>query len=120
MEVVNINEKFGKFSDQWSPKIVGELNGQQVKLAKLQGEFVWHSHEHEDEMFMVFKGELIMHFRDKSVTVRPGEFITVPRGVEHLPVVEGEEVHLMLFEPTGTLHTGEVDHELTNNDQQWI
>ncbi|MGB3466700.1 MAG: cupin domain-containing protein [Cyclobacteriaceae bacterium] len=99
MKVINIEEKFSKFTDQWSPKIVSELNGQQVKLAKLEGEFVWHSHEHEDELFMVFKGILKMHFRDKTVTVKPGEFITVPKGVEHCPVAENGEVHLLLFEP---------------------
>ena len=120
MEAVNLTEKFNKFHDQWSPKIVGELNGQYVKLAKLSGEFVWHSHEHEDELFMVQKGVLTMHFRDKKVTVNPGEFLIVPRGVEHFPVVEGEEVHLLLFEPKNTLHTGEVEHERTDNDQQWI
>ena len=120
MDVVNLSEKFGLFTDQWSPKIVGELNGQYVKLAKLQGEFVWHSHEAEDELFMVFKGQLTMHFRDKAVQVNPGEFLVVPKGVEHRPVVAGEEVHLLLFEPKDTLHTGEVVHEKTNNDQQWI
>ncbi len=120
MEAVNLLEKFGKFTDQWSPKIVGELNGQFVKLAKLQGEFVWHSHEHEDELFMVFKGHLTMHFRDKIVQVKPGEFLIVPKGVEHFPVVEGEEVHLLLFEPKNTLHTGEVEFEKADNDQQWI
>lgn len=120
MEVINLKDKFSKFNDQWSPKIVGELNGQYVKLAKLQGEFVWHSHENEDELFMVFQGILTMHFRDKSVIVKPGEFLTVPRGVEHYPVVEGDEVHLLLFEPKDTLHTGEVEFERADNDQQWI
>ena len=120
MDVVNISEKFGMFAEQWSPKIVGELNGQYVKLAKLQGEFVWHSHADEDELFLVFKGVLTMHFRDKTVRVNPGEFLVVPRGVEHLPVVEDEEVHLMLFEPKETLHTGEVAHEKTDNNQQWL
>jgi len=120
MNTVNLIDKFSKFTDQWSPKIVGELNGQYVKLAKLQGEFVWHSHEHEDELFMVFKGILTMHFRDKKVTVKPGEFLVVPKGVEHFPVVEGEEVHLLLFEPKNTLHTGEVEFERADNDQQWV
>ncbi|MEL7147292.1 MAG: cupin domain-containing protein [Bacteroidota bacterium] len=120
MDIVNIGEKFKLFQEQWSPKIVGELNGQYVKLAKLQGEFVWHSHEEEDELFMVFQGKLTMHFREKTVVVNPGEFLIVPKGVEHLPVVEGEEVHLLLFEPKQTLHTGEVHHAKTDNDQQWL
>ena len=120
MEVVNLSQKFEMFNDHWSPKIVGELNGQHVKLAKIKGEFVWHSHEEEDELFMVFKGQLTMHFRDKTVLVNPGEFLIVPKGVEHLPEVKGEEVHLLLFEPVATRHTGEVVHEKTNNDQKWL
>jgi mannose-6-phosphate isomerase-like protein (cupin superfamily) len=105
MSVVNLAEKLAGFSEHWSPRIVGELNGQQVKLAKLHGEFVWHHHEHEDELFLVLKGTLLMRLRDREVTVREGEFLIVPRGVEHLPVAE-EEVHVLLFEPATTLNTG--------------
>jgi mannose-6-phosphate isomerase-like protein (cupin superfamily) len=112
MNVVNLSKKFASFSEHWSPKIVGELNGQQVKLAKLQGEFVWHSHEHEDELFLVMKGVLRMQFRDREVVVREGEFIVVPAGVEHRPVTD-EEVHVMLFEPASTLNTGNVRDERT-------
>lgn len=106
--VVNLGAKLGSFSDQWSPKIVGEVNGQHVKVAKLQGEFVWHSHANEDELFLVVKGRLTMHLRDKTVTLDPGEFIVIPKGVEHCPVAD-EEVHLMLIEPAGILHSGGVD-----------
>lgn len=106
--VVSLAAKLGSFSDQWSPKIVGEVNGQHVKVAKLQGEFVWHSHEHEDELFLVVKGRLTMHLRDKTVTINPGEFIVIPKGVEHCPVAE-EEVHLVLIEPAGILHSGGVE-----------
>ncbi|KYG72811.1 cupin domain-containing protein [Roseivirga echinicomitans] len=117
----NISEKFSKFSAQWTPKIVGELNGQLVKLAKLKDDFVWHSHENEDEMFLVWKGTLIMEFRDRTETIKEGEMIIVPKGVEHNPRTEnGEEVWVMLFEPAATLHTGEVVDERTHNDQEWI
>jgi mannose-6-phosphate isomerase-like protein (cupin superfamily) len=111
-KVVNVAERLAGFTEHWSPRIVGELNGQQVKLAKLHGEFVWHHHEHEDELFYVIRGTLSMRLRDGDVTVRPGEFLIVPRGVEHLPVAE-EEVHLMLFEPASTLNTGNVRNERT-------
>ncbi|MDW3194086.1 MAG: cupin domain-containing protein [Cytophagales bacterium] len=121
MDVINIKDKFGSFQEHWTPKIIGELNGQQVKLAKLSGEFVWHSHEDEDELFMIFKGTLIMEFRDRTEIVREGETIIVPRGVEHFPRTEnGEEVWVLLFEPAATRHTGEVEHERTVNDQEWI
>ncbi|MEM6353292.1 MAG: cupin domain-containing protein [Cyanobacteria bacterium P01_D01_bin.14] len=113
ISVVNVAEKLALFSDRWSPKIVGELNGQQVKLVKLQGEFVWHHHEDADELFWVLKGQMQMRFRDRTETVKPGEFIIVPRGVEHQPVAE-EEVHVLLLEPAGTLNTGNVvDDEKT-------
>ena len=112
MEVVNLNEKFSLLTDRWSPKIIGELNGQYVKLAKVQGEFVWHTHQEEDELFYVVKGTLKIEFRDKVIVLNPGEMMIVPRGVEHNPVAE-EEVWLMLFEPAETKHTGEVEHELT-------
>ena len=117
---INLQEKFDQFTAHWTPKIIGELNGQYVKLAKLQGEFVWHSHEQEDELFMVIQGILYMDFRDRTETVRPGELLIVPRGVEHRPRTAGEEIQILLFEPQSTLHTGEVDHELTVNDQEWI
>lgn len=116
--VVNISDKFGLFHDHWKPHIVGELNGQQVKLAKLKGEFVWHSHEHEDEAFIIYKGTLYMEFRDRTEVVKEGEMIIVPKGVEHNPYTkEGEEVWVMLFEPAATRHTGAVEHERTHNDQ---
>src|SRR5258707_3337838 len=98
MKTVNLKEKFRSFNDQWSPKILGEVNDSYVKAVKLQGEFVWHHHDHEDEMFLVVKGELRMRFRDHEETVRPGEFIIVPRGVEHLPSAE-QETHILMFEP---------------------
>jgi len=112
MDKVNIAEKFTQFSEHWSPKIVGEVNNFHVKLAKLKGEFVWHHHEEEDEMFLVIKGRLLMKFRDRDVTIDEGEFIIVPHGVEHLPVA-GEEVELILFEPAGTLNTGNLQNERT-------
>ena len=120
-EPINILSKFDGFQEHWTPKIIGELNGQQVKLAKLKGEFVWHSHEHEDELFMIFKGTLIMEFRDKTKVVKEGEMITVPKGVEHFPRTENdEEVWVLLFEPMNTKHTGEVEHEKTVHNQEWI
>ena len=118
MEKVNIAQKLGLFDEHWSPRIVGELNESYVKLAKLSGEFVWHHHENEDEMFLVIKGRLLMKFRERDVIVEAGEFIIVPRGVEHLPVAEGE-VHIMLFEPKTTVNTGNVESERTAADQ-WI
>jgi mannose-6-phosphate isomerase-like protein (cupin superfamily) len=112
MEKINIKEKFSQFSDHWNPRIIGELNGQQVKAAKLKGEFIWHQHEQEDEMFLVTKGKLRMEFRDRTVEIAEGEFIIVPHGVEHRPVAE-EEVELLLFEPASTLNTGNVLNERT-------
>lgn len=112
MEKVNVNEKFALFNDHWSPKIIGELNGQEVKLAKLKGEFVWHDHANEDELFFIVKGILKLEFRDKTIELHPGEMLVVPRGVEHKPIAE-EEVWVMLFEPASTKHTGDVQHELT-------
>lgn len=119
MKKVNIKEKFEMFSDHWNPRIVGELNGQQLKLAKLKGEFIWHTHENEDEMFYVVKGKLKIEFRDKTVELEENDFLIVPRGVEHKPVAQ-DEVHVMLFEPASTLHTGKEKHKLTNNDQNFI
>ncbi len=112
MEKVNLEQKFGLFSEHWSPKIVGELNGQHVKLAKLKGEFIWHKHENEDELFFVVKGILKMEFRNKTVYVHENEFIIVPKGTEHRPVTD-EEVLVMLFEPISTVNTGNENTELT-------
>jgi mannose-6-phosphate isomerase-like protein (cupin superfamily) len=115
MEKINLDQKLSLFSDHWNPRIVGELNGQHVKLAKLKGEFVWHHHEHEDELFYVVKGKLRMEFRDKTVEIEPGEMIVVPKGVEHKPVAV-EEVHVMLFEPATTLNTGNIENERTRKE----
>lgn len=112
MEKVNLAEKFALFADRWSPKVVAELNGQQVKLVKLLGEFVWHRHDGEDELFFVVRGRFCMEFRDRSVWVEAGEFLVVPRGVEHRPVAE-EEAHVLLFEPATTLNTGATRNERT-------
>ena len=112
LPVVNLEAKLALFSEHWSPRIVGELNGQEVKIVKIKGPFVWHHHDDEDELFMVLRGRLEMQFRDRSAFVGPGELIIVPRGVEHRPVAE-EEVHMLLFEPAGTRNTGNVDSELT-------
>lgn len=119
MDKVNLAQKFGMFDEYWSPRIVGELNGQQVKLAKLKGEFVWHSHADEDEMFLVIKGEFTMQFRDRNVDVKEGEFLIVPRGIDHCPLAP-EECHLLLFEPAETKHTGEVTSPLTVHHQPRI
>jgi len=115
MEKVNLAEKLSRFTDYWSPKIVGELNGQYVKLVKLKGEFVWHKHEHEDEMFFVVEGILKMELRDKTIEISKNEFIVVPKGIEHRPVAEAE-VWLMLFEPVSTLNTGDQKNEFTKQD----
>ena len=119
MQKVNLAEKFALFTEHWSPKIAGELNGQQVKLVKFKGEFVFHHHEAEDELFYVVKGSFDMHFTDKVVTINEGEFIIVPRGVEHKPVA-AEEVHVMLFEPATTLNTGNTENEKTVKDLESI
>jgi mannose-6-phosphate isomerase-like protein (cupin superfamily) len=112
MEIVNLAEKLSKVNDYWSPKIVGELNDSYVKVVKLKGAFVWHHHNDEDEMFLVVKGRMKMRFRDRDVLVSPGEFIIVPKGVEHLPEAE-EEVHIVLLEPKTTLNSGNVRNERT-------
>ena len=112
MNIVDLNEKFTLFDDYWSPKIAGELNGQYVKLAKLKGEFVWHHHEDEDELFMVVKGELTIKLRDQDIKLGEGQFFIIPRGVEHLPIAE-EECHVMLFEPKSVLNTGNMKNEKT-------
>ncbi len=112
MEKVSLGEKFGRVKEYWNPKIVGEVNDSYVKLVKLKGEFVWHHHEQEDELFLVVKGTLRMRFRDREVRIQEDEFLIVPRGVEHLPVAD-EEVHVVLFEPKSTLNTGNVQNERT-------
>jgi mannose-6-phosphate isomerase-like protein (cupin superfamily) len=112
MEKVNLQEKFSLFSDHFKPRIAGELNGQQVKLVKFDGPFVWHHHDVEDELFLVVKGRFRMEFRDRHVWIEKGEFLIVPHGVEHRPVAE-EEVHVLLFEPAATLNTGNVQNDLT-------
>lgn len=109
---VTLDEKFSQFSDHWNPRIIGELNGQHVKAAKLRGEFIWHHHDNEDELFLVTKGTLIMRFQTSEVTLVEGEFLIVPRGVEHQPYAP-EEVHVILFEPVSTLNTGNVTNEKT-------
>ncbi len=119
MDKVNLIEKFSLFAEHWTPKIVGELNGQHVKLVKLKGEFVWHHHDNEDELFFVVKGTLRMELRNRTIVLAPGEFLIVPRGVEHRPVAE-EEVYLMLFEPATTVNTGNVSNERTVNNLQTI
>jgi GrpB-like predicted nucleotidyltransferase (UPF0157 family)/mannose-6-phosphate isomerase-like protein (cupin superfamily) len=119
MDKVNLAEKLARFSERWKPKVVGELNGQQVKLVKFQGPFVWHHHENEDELFLVVKGRFRMEFRDRHVWLGEGEFLVVPRGVEHRPVAE-EEAHVLLFEPASTLNTGNVRNERTVADLERI
>ena len=124
MDKVNLAEKFSRIQDYWSPKIAGELNDSYVKLVKFKGEFLWHHHDNEDELFLVVKGQMRMKFRlpdsgDREVSVNEGEFIIVPRGVEHCPVAE-EEVHVILLEPKSTLNTGNVRNERTVAELEWI
>jgi mannose-6-phosphate isomerase-like protein (cupin superfamily) len=119
MNKVNLSQKFSLFSDYWNPRVAGELNGQQVKLVKFKGEFIWHKHDHEDEMFFVVDGFFNMEFRDKTVMIKKNEFLIVPRGVEHRPVAP-EEVSVMLFEPASTLNTGDTRGELTRDKLDFI
>ncbi len=119
MDKVNLAEKFALFTEQWTPKIVAELNGQQVKLAKVQGEFVWHTHDDEDELFLVVSGKLTIRFRDREVELGPGEWLVVPRGVEHQPVAF-EEAMILLFEPTSTINTGEAFDPRRVEKLDWI
>ena len=119
MDKVNIEEKLSLFTDHWNPRIVGELNGQHVKLVKLQGEFVWHKHDNEDELFYVIKGLLKMQFHDRMVEIKENEFLIVPRGIEHKPVAD-KEVCIMLFEPTSTLNTGDTKGDLTRESLETI
>jgi mannose-6-phosphate isomerase-like protein (cupin superfamily) len=117
MDKVNLSEKFAAIHDHWQPRIVGELNGQHVKLVKFQGPFVFHHHDHEDELFLVVRGQFRMEFPDRHISLREGDFLIVPRGVEHRPVAD-EEVQVLLFEPAGTLNTGNVENELTVAEPQ--
>ena len=117
---VNINQKFNQINEYWTPKIIGELNGQYVRLAKIKDELIWHSHQNEDEMFIVFKGTLIMDLRDRTTETEQGEVLIVPKAVEHRPRTNGEEVWIMLIEPKETKHTGENKHEKTVKKIEWI
>jgi mannose-6-phosphate isomerase-like protein (cupin superfamily) len=121
MSSINILEKFSTFNDQWSPKVIAESNGQLIKLAKIEGEFVWHNHADEDEVFFIVKGSLLLRFRDKDVHLNEGELYVVPKGVDHFPIAE-EECWVMLIEPKGTKHTGETefDRSVEEKHQQWI
>lgn len=119
MEKVNLDHKFALFSEQWKPKIVGELNGQHVKLAKIEGSFVWHQHDSEDELFLVVKGIMRLEFQDSTVDVDEGEFIIVPRGIEHRPAAYAV-CHILIFEPVSTLNTGNVKDEFTVAEPEWI
>ncbi len=121
IESINIMKKFSLFNEEWTPKILGELNGQYVKVCKLKDDFVWHSHENEDELFMVFKGTLLIDFRDrKTVKVKEGEILIIPKGIEHRPRTNGEVVFNLLFEPKTTLHTGNIESEMTVKELDWI
>lgn len=119
MDRINIAEKFARFSDSWSPKVIGELNGQHVKLARIEGEFEWHHHEHEDELFLVIEGDMVMHYRDRSIELRAGELVIVPRGTEHKPAsLAGAKI--LLFEPASTRNTGNVVSGRTVGSPEWI
>ena len=121
IQSINLKDKFSKFDKQWTPYIIGELNNQYVKLCKLKDNFVWHKHEKEDELFMVFKGTLYMDFRNQeTVEVKEGEILIVPKGIEHRPRTNGEIVLNLLFEPMSTEHTGNIDSELTVKKLDWI
>ena len=119
MDKVNLAQKFSMFNDYWSPKIVGEINDSHVKLVKLKGEFVWHHHETEDELFLVVKGSLLIKLRDQDIFLKAGEFVIIPRGVEHLPIAK-DEVHVVLLEPKTTLNTGNIGNERTVLDLERI
>jgi mannose-6-phosphate isomerase-like protein (cupin superfamily) len=119
MEKVNLSQKFSQFQDYWSPKIAGEINDSHVKLVKLKGDFVWHHHDAEDELFLVVKGRLLIRLRDRDIHVDEGEFVIIPHGVEHLPIAQ-QEVHLLLIEPKSTLNTGNLRNERTVTELQRI
>ena len=120
MEVINVLDKFSKIEFQWHPYIIGELNDNFIKLAKLKDSFLWHKHDEEDEMFMVIKGKLMIDFRDGTKEISPGEMIVVPKGIEHRPWTNGDEVFVMLIEPKSTKHTGEQKTDRTVTDLEWI
>ena len=121
IEPINIMNKFSLFNEEWTPKIIGELNNQQVKICKLKDNFVWHSHENEDELFMVFKGTLLIDFRDgRTVEIKKGEILIIPKGIEHRPHTNGEIVFNLLFEPKTTSHTGNVQTDMTVKQLDWI
>ncbi|HET7105234.1 MAG TPA: cupin domain-containing protein [Candidatus Acidoferrum sp.] len=119
MGTVNLTDKFGKFQDYWNPRVIGEVNDCHVKAVKLKGEFIWHHHDNEDELFLVVKGTLRMKFRDREAVVREGEFVIVPRGIEHCPAAD-EEVHIVLIEPRTTLNTGNIQNERTVSQLEHI
>ena len=121
MKAINLLEKLNSFEDQWSPKIIAESNDQLIKIAKIEGEFVWHNHPNEDEVFFIVKGNLLIKLRDKDIHLKEGELFVVPKGVDHFPVAK-EECWVMLIEPKGTKHTGETDfeHSVSEEDQTWI
>ena len=119
MDKINLREKLSLFDEHWTPKIIGELNGQYIKLAKVEGEFIWHNHDQEDELFMVLKGSLTMELPDEKIQLSEGEILIVPKGINHRPIAE-DEVHLLMFEPVSTAHTGDVRMEMTVDDQEWI
>jgi len=116
---INLQDKFSKLSEHWSPKIIAQMNDYHFKIAKVQGEFIWHDHQETDEVFLVVKGRLEIHFRDGIVTLSEGEMFVVPKGVEHKPVA-GQECHILLIEPAGTVNTGDVVDEKTTSDTEWI
>jgi len=119
IEKGNIKDKLQKFSDHWNPKIIGELNGQHVKLSKFKGEFIWHKHDNEDELFLVISGSFVMELRDKNIELKEGDFIIIPKGTEHRPVA-AEEVHVLLFEPANTVNTGDQTSDLTKQELEKI
>ena len=119
MEAIALDDKFAKITDHWSPKIIAQLNDVHIKAVKIQGAFVWHSHENTDEMFLVVKGSLVIKLRDREVPLKAGELCVVPRGVEHMPVAE-EECELLLIEPAGTVNTGDAGGDLTVTRETWI
>jgi mannose-6-phosphate isomerase-like protein (cupin superfamily) len=119
MDKVNLAQKFAAFNDYWSPKIAGEINDFYVKLVKVKGEFVWHHHDNEDELFLIIKGRLLIKFRDRDLYLNAGEFVIIPKGIEHCPVAE-EEVHMLLLEPKTTLNTGNIENERTVSNPDHI
>lgn len=119
LKAININDKLNKFSDLWSPRVIAEMNDYQFKLAKVKGEFVWHSHEETDETFIVLDGELLIEFRDKKIRLNKGELYIVPKGIEHKPYAENE-CHIMLIEPKGIINTGDKSTKLTSKNDIWV